>query len=395
MTLSAVGSVFSSSDHHQNNPPSSPNHRNNNNNNNNTLQYQLQTPTHKNHQISPPSTISSVGGIHENDNSLTTDLSFTPPHPYTQLNILSSKNNNNNKTSNENNPNQLKIQQHKVSEKLHELSFSLEHLIENIVTTNKNDNKNENINESESNERQEVKKLIDKDISVERIKDHLLPEIVSRLRYLSGVLDGTVDISEYEETFGSETIFEKNVKQENSPVVDDDKKDNIEDKKDNIEDNDIFGSPSSTQSPVRNTSRLITSQFDSDDSLLSLSPSVPVSTLPSSSSSLSSSTTKPPQSNSKNMSSLNTSNDPMIKLNDWGMGRESNEKEVILTDEMDEETLSNISPIQILYSKPSSYTSSTLPPPPSSTTSTTTTTQSNRGGSKKKLVTSNPSDHPL
>lgn len=56
-------------------------------------------------------------------------------------------------------------------------------------------------------------------------------------------------------------------------------------------------------------------------------------------------------------------------MNDWGEGRENNqEKGIIVTDELDDETLANISPIEILYSKPSSY-SSTLPPPSSSSSS--------------------------
>lgn len=118
MTLSSVSSVFSSSDNHQHhNQPSTPNiiiviii----------TIQTQLYNInfTHLfikilNSQInySFPSTISSVGAIHENNNennnSLTTDLSFTPPHPYTQLNILSTHkniNNNNNNVQNNQRP---------------------------------------------------------------------------------------------------------------------------------------------------------------------------------------------------------------------------------------------------------------------------------------------------
>lgn len=393
MTLSAVGSVFSSSDDHQNNNNNNSSIINSNNNNvlsspkhsNSTLQYQLQTPTHKLSQSttnqltpiqSPPSTISSVGGIH--NTSLTSDLSFTPPHAYTQLNILSSHNKNNN------NNNQNQIISHKVSEKLHDLSSSLEHLIGNIVTNDDLFTK-----QKETEEEEEINFQRTNDITAQRIKEHLLPEIVSRLRYLSGVLDGTIEISEYEETFGSGTIIEnKNIQQHQEKEKEannknNNKKDN-EDNEDEEEDSesDSCVSPSSIQSPIRNTSRLIPSQFDSDDSLLSTSPPHPHPStifLPQTSK-----TSTTPTTNSNNSTLHN------IKLNDWGVGRENNEKDTLITDELDEDSLSNISPIQILYSKPSS-----LPTTSTQQQQHQNRSNNNNGISKKIIVPSKSSEHPL
>ncbi len=50
----------------------------------------------------------------------------------------------------------------------------------------------EDLAESESTSTQAVK----------RVREHLIPDIVSRLRYLSGSLDGTVEVGDYEDIFG-------------------------------------------------------------------------------------------------------------------------------------------------------------------------------------------------
>lgn len=286
MTLSAVGSaVFSSSDDHQNskNPsivtPSK----------NERAQQQQLSPV-----LSPTSPSSStVGGVHDSSFS---DMTFTPPHPSTQLKILSSEKANHFSHHPQPQPGDFSARCHGVSEKLHHLATSLEQWT--MLVLNSSGSSMSNIAEDKDNP-----------MTIQRVKDHLVPDMVSRLRYLSGVLDGTIDLKDYDEIFGSDSLGSSNVLPDLTLAERND---------------DSVLSATSTLTPSRpvNSSRLISRAYDSDDST-NFQPS------------------PAPQP---------TSQKDDVLLSDWkGSGRSSDPDHTL----DDFEPGTNISPIQILYSKPS------------------------------------------
>jgi hypothetical protein len=352
MTLSAVGSVFSSSEDQQHPHPS----------HGSRLSSHL-TPPKRNskpdpqHQLSPVSpalspVASSIEGA-AHDSSLLTDMSFTPPHPYTQLNILSSGRK---PAADHSPPSQVQLigdlssRNQRVSEKLHHLATSLEQWT-NIVAASSNTTESLSSGEGEDL------------VTIQRIKEHLIPDIVSRLRYLSGTLEGTIDLNDYEETFGGDSVGSSSV----SDIVSRDLNSSFA-----ANDTSVV-SATSTLTPSRpaNSSRLISRAYDSDDS--SVFPSPPPA----------SAQVAKPQPKPSPTPPLRKSRTVEPTLSDWvGTGRGREPLDLPLDDDSD-----NISPIQILYSKPSH-----LAAKPSQTSSSTFPTSK---PSNKPSGSSTSVPHPL
>jgi hypothetical protein len=183
-------------------------------------------------------------------------------------------------------------------------------------------------------------------MTFQRVKEHLIPDMVSRLRYLSGVLDGTIDSNDYDEIFGGDSLGCSGIL---SPA---DLANLQRQRQGRLQDHgndDSIISASSTLTPSRpaaaaSSSRLISRAYDSDDS--SVMPPSPAPTSPAPATSL------PVRSQE-------------VTLRDWvGSGRGDP-----LADPSVEELLEiggeNVSPIQILYSKPSRVAAGSKHPPPS------------------------------
>lgn len=339
MTLSAVGSVFSSSDTethplkgagpavggttvgssaHQT-PP-----KRNSKNGLWTPHQQLASPSSP--VLSPAA--SSVGG---HDNSSLTDLSFTPPHSYTQLSHLSALAGKRNQLQIHDPLSQQELDEsrdlplrcHGVSLKLHHLATSLEQWTNVIL-----------------NPEPLVPSSVDETLAFQRVKEHLIPDMVSRLRYLSGVLDGTIDSNDYDEIFGGDSLGCSEILSPRQGRLED------------LGNDDSIISATSTLTPSRptaaNSSRLISRAYDSDDS--SVMPPSPA----------------PGPSSVSISPAPATIRSQEVTLNDWvGSGRENPSSDPSV-EELLEMGGENISPIQILYSKPSRVTApSRHPPPPS------------------------------
>ena len=326
MTLSAVGSVFSSADpdhHAKSAPPLSPS------------SVPLHTPTRKSSipdPLSPltPSTQQPDDSSRESGYSLS-DISFTPPHPVTQLITTHTslrRPSHANKLEEERENERLKSLHvsEEVSKKLHELASSLEHWTSFLMSISETECRNsllppEDLVECECEASTQA---------VKRVKEHLIPDIVSRLRYLSGSLDGTVEIGDYEDIFGKGNQDQEKTTNIKPPVP----------LVPSFSDDECLSPTLSPSiSPVQNSSRLIQGVNDSDDSFLSH-------------------TLTPPAKNFEK-GVLNEKKYPDLPISDWGVGRSKSEKPALTTEEIDD---ANISPIQLLYSKPSSYVPSTLPP---------------------------------
>jgi hypothetical protein len=350
MTLSAVGSVFSSSEDQQHSHPSQSSRLTTpkrHSKQEDRVQQQQLSPVSP--VLSPAAASSGGGGGLAEDSSLLTDLSFTPPHPYTQLNILSSgrKPADHSPASQEQLLGELSSRNQRVSEKLHHLATSLEQWT-SIVAASPGAAESLAVGGGEEDP-----------VIIQRIKEHLIPDIVSRLRYLSGTLDGTIDLNDYEETFGGDSVGSSSV----SDIVSRDLNASFPAGNDGS-----VLSASSTLTPSRpmNGSRLISRAYDSDDSVF---PS------------------PPPVSSSK--FSPNPKPGPAVLLNrhtaeptlsDWvGAGR-GDPSDLSLDDGADD-----ISPIQILYAKPSHLAAKTSSQPSPSTFPTT----------RPKQSSSAPVPHPL
>jgi hypothetical protein len=375
MTLSAVGSaVFSSNDAdspHLNKASSTPA----------SASSTHQTPTKRNsktdplrtpaqQQLSPVLSPASPISPSPSGHSHLSDLSFTPPHPYTQLNLLSSSASAPRPPLPSHSqplpsPEDLSLRCHGVSVHLHHLASSLEHWT-NLLSPP--------VSASASGLPESSAEGEESPMAIKRVKDHLIPDMVSRLRYLSGVLDGSIDSNDYEDIFGGDSLGLGN--SYDSGREQGRQGQHLQQQEEDENDDSIISASSSVLTPSRpntsaasavlNSSRLISKAYDSDDSsVMPPSPApAPATATSTTSVPLSSSASGTPTAISTSSSaappsatasvSLRRSQEELT-LSDWvGSGRGDPSSAISVEDLLLQSGGDNISPIQILYSKPSS-----------------------------------------